>query len=111
MLDTNDGIYKWLKYPEREKNQKSTARLKVSSIFQDSLGKGFQGATTTEVTWVVSGSACRTGSDKGQLSHEDTDGTSNVYSDFYMQVHHHSQYNLTNHMRRQHMPAYILQGF
>lgn len=62
------------------------------------------------MTWVVSGSTCGTGSDKGQLSHEDADGTSNVYSDFYM-LHHHSQCNLTNHTRSQHMPAYILQGF
>ena len=71
----------------------------------------FQGATTIQATRVVSGSTCGTGSDKGQLSHENADGTSNVYSDFYMRMHHHSQCNLTNHMRSQHMPAHILQVF
>lgn len=63
------------------------------------------------MTWVVLGSTCGTGSDKGQLSHEGTDGTPNIYSEFYMWMHHHSQSNLTNHMRSQRMPAYILQDF
>lgn len=48
---------------------------------------------------------------RDSCSHEDTDGTPNVCSDFYMWMHHHSQCNLTNHMRSHRMPAYTLQDF
>lgn len=47
------------------------------------------------MTRVVWGSTCGKGSDKGQLSHRDTDGTSNVYSNFYMWMHCHSECNPT----------------
>lgn len=43
----------------------------------------------------------------GQTSHRSIVGTSDVCSGFYTPVHHHSQCNPPNYMRRGHMPAHV----